>query len=447
LANSFVFDPNRCTGCDACRLACTIENGLAPGDSWRRVETFNERHRPDLPLYHVSLACNHCAEPACMHACPALAYSRDPATGAVILDPDKCVGCKYCAWACPFDAPLFDAGRGVMTKCTFCNDRLKGGLQPACVALCPTDALGFGDLDETRTTQQVDAFPRTNLGPRVRIEPIRSERRLPAMTATESSATLAPATPEGDSGISLRSEWSLMLFTLLASTLVAIVATAATTSSRVDARAFAVAAAVTMGLASAHLGRKLRAWRAVLNLRRSWLSREIVSLGGFFVAATAWLGLAPGEGRTGIVIALAGFLGLLCADQVYGVMRRAGPGYRHSASVLWTGFFLTGVFSGAWWLALPIGVGKLALYVLRKLQFHQTDRQTRLPLSLARVALGFVIPLASLAADLPDGWTLTVVCVMVGEAIDRAEYYLELERDTPRRRIADVLLGLAPGSS
>lgn len=446
MANSFVFDPNRCTGCAACRLACTIENDLIPGQSWRRIETFNERHRPDLPLYHLSLACNHCEQAACMHACPALAYSRDPATGAVLLDGDKCIGCKYCSWACPFDAPLFDADQGVMTKCTFCHERLQDGLQPACVALCPTGALGFDDLDEARTVQHVDAFPRTGLGPRVRIEPIRDERQIPAMHATAAGAAFAEAPPEGGSGISLRSEWSLLAFTVLASTLVAVVATAATASTPIDARAFAVAAAVTMGLASAHLGRKSRAWRAVLNLRRSWLSREIVSLSVFFGAATAWLALAPGDGRAGIAIALVGFLGLFCADQVYGVLGRSGSGYRHSASLLWTGFFLTGIFSGAGWLAATVGFGKLGFYCLRKLQFHQLGRPARSTLGFLRVVLGFLVPLGLWVIDLPDPRPLIIACVLAGEAIDRAEYYLELERETPRRRMANILLRLAPGS-
>jgi hypothetical protein len=184
----------------------------------------------------------------------------------------------------------------------------------------------------------------------------------------------------------------------------------------------------------------------VLNLRRSWLSREIVLLSCFLGAATVWLALAPGDGRTGIAISLIGVLGLFCADQVYGVLRRAGPGSRHSASVLWTGFFLTGIYSGTWWLAVVIGFGKLGLYCLRKLQFYQFERPTRPGLGLLRVTIGFLVPLGLWSIGLPGARPLIIACVLAGEAIDRVEYYLELERETPRRRIADVLLRLAPGS-
>jgi len=125
---AFVFDPNRCTGCQACELACSIENELGPDRSWRGVVTFNEEAFPGIPLFHLSLACNHCAEPACMNTCPALAYHRNEETGAVLIDPDRCIGCRYCSWVCPYGAPTFEAERGVMGKCTFCVHRLEIGL-------------------------------------------------------------------------------------------------------------------------------------------------------------------------------------------------------------------------------------------------------------------------------------------------------------------------------
>ena len=115
------------------------------------------------------------------------------------------------------------------------------------------------------------------------------------MSAAETESSWVERQVDADAGISLCSEWSLMAFTLLAAVLVAVVTTLAMAETRppalawIDAPLFAAAAAVSMGLASAHLGRKTRAWRAILNLRRSWLSREIACLSVFFGAATVWL--------------------------------------------------------------------------------------------------------------------------------------------------------------
>jgi len=77
MPSAFHFDPNRCTGCQACELACSIENDLGPDRSWREVVTFNDASAPGIPRFHLSLACNHCSEPACLLGCPAAAYRKD----------------------------------------------------------------------------------------------------------------------------------------------------------------------------------------------------------------------------------------------------------------------------------------------------------------------------------------------------------------------------------
>ena len=97
--------------------------------------------------YNVSLACNHCEEPICVEICPARALAKR-ADGIVLIDADKCIGCKYCSWACPYGAPQYDAEAGRMTKCTFCVEDLDAGLPPSCVAACPLRALDFGDRAE-----------------------------------------------------------------------------------------------------------------------------------------------------------------------------------------------------------------------------------------------------------------------------------------------------------
>jgi DMSO reductase iron-sulfur subunit len=440
MPNSFLFDPNRCTGCGACRLACTIENQLEPERSWRRIDTFNRRRHPGVPLYHLSLACNHCAEPACMYACPALAYRRDEASGAVLLDEDKCIGCRYCAWACPYDAPVFEPRRGIVTKCTLCHHRLQEGLKPACATLCPTGALDFGELSEAELVNSIPGFPATELGPRVRIEPLDESRRLPVMTAPPvAEPYLAPA-DEPTTGVTLRSEWALVLFTVLSATLVAVVAATLTSALSIRPVVFVDAAAVTLALGSFHLGKVSRAYRAILNVRRSWLSREVAAMSGFFALAAAYLWLAPGDLALGAVITLVGFLGLHCADRVYSVLKASRPAYKHSASVLWTGLFLASVFADSW-LALPFGIGKLALYVQRKTEFSDAGRPVRPGTSFARVGFGFAVPVALWLIDPAARHVLVIASVMLGELIDRGEYYAELESESPRRQMGIELEG------
>ncbi len=439
MPEGFIFDTNRCTGCDACRLACTIENELRPDLSWRRVETFNPRHHPAAPVYHISLACNHCADPVCMYACPALAYSRDAATGVVLLDDRKCIGCSYCAWVCSYDAPVLDRVRGVMTKCTLCAHRLELGLKPACTALCPTGALDFGEVPEAEPLTGFAGLPESDLGPRLSVRPLRSERLRPEMTAAEPGSPFVAAADSRAPVISLRSEWPLFAFTSLAAALVALVASVAAGALSLNPVLFVDAAVLTLGLGALHLRKVRRAYRAVLNLRRSWLSREVVVVSAFLVLATIYLWLAPGSLALGAVATLLGFLGLLCADQVYSLLRSSGSAYRHSAGLLWTGFFLTAVFTSRAWLAAIFGFGKLVLYLLRKLDFAFGGRPVRPIVSAARLGLGLFTPLTLWVID-PAGLRGYIIgLVLLGELIDRGEYYDELESESPQRHMAAEL--------
>ncbi len=434
MPNSFLFDPNRCTGCGACRLACSIENQLEPERSWRRIDTFNRTRHPGVPLYHLSLACNHCAEAACMYACPALAYTRDEGSGAVLLDEGKCIGCRYCAWACPYDAPVFEPPRGVMTKCTFCHHRLQEGLKPACASLCPTGALDFVDVAEAELENNIPGFPATDLGPRLRIEPLDENRRLPVMTAPDVAEPYVAAAEMPTTGVTLKSEWTLMLFTFLGATLVATVAATLTSAFSINPIVFVDTAVFTVALGSFHLGKVSRAYRAILNVRRSWLSREVVMMSSFLALGAAYLWLAPWSRALGAAATAVGFLGLYCADQVYSVLRASRAAYRHSAGVVWTGLFLAAVFAGSWFAAL-FGVGKLALYVQRKSEFTDAGRPVRPWTSMARVVFGFAVPVALWLADPAGTRVLLIASVMLGELIDRGEYYAELESESPRRQM------------
>jgi len=145
-----------CTGCKACQIACKDKNKLPTGIRWRRVFQYEggewvpqngELIPSNVYAYPVSAACMHCEDPICMKVCPAAAISKRD-DGIVLIDANKCIGCRYCSWACPYGAPQFNTTLGVMTKCNMCYDLVDKGERPACVEACPYRAMDFGPLDE-----------------------------------------------------------------------------------------------------------------------------------------------------------------------------------------------------------------------------------------------------------------------------------------------------------
>lgn len=143
----FHVDMETCIGCKSCEAACKDFYRLPPEIRWRRVRSFEAGEFPEALRVHLSLACNHCADPACMKGCPVEAYTKREGDGLVIQDPGKCIGCQYCTWTCPYGVPQFDPAQGVVSKCNGCYQRIDQGLLPRCVESCLTGALTFGDVD------------------------------------------------------------------------------------------------------------------------------------------------------------------------------------------------------------------------------------------------------------------------------------------------------------
>lgn len=426
---SFVFDQNRCTGCQACQLACIIENQLPPDGSWREVYTFNERHYPGAPLFHLSLACNHCSEPACMEACPALAYARDPVTGAVLVDPDKCIGCRYCTWACPYDAPKYDDTTGTVTKCTLCNHRLDGGQRPACVESCPTGALELADLSEDELVNDVAGFTASDLGPRITIVPVRDDRLVPEHAESFSAAARGnPRKPAAK--ITLRHEWPLAAFTLVAGFLAGLFPAATLGGLRVSAAAFVLPALFAAALGALHLGNRHRAWRIVLGVANSWLSREIVLFGTFVSAGAVCLWFSPIGAAFAWSVTVLGFAALVAVDMVYRYGLRAGASLPHSASVFLTGLLFAGVLGMDPALAGTAGCAKAVLYLVRRSGAGRSASVAAHVAAALRIGLGILMPAVLWIGGWAGPWVL-VSLVCLGEAIDRGEFYRELEVMTP----------------
>ncbi len=154
---AFYIDLAACSGCKACQIACKDKNDLDVGNMWRRVVEYvggdwtrsGDAWVSTVYAYSVTVSCLHCQDAPCAEACPSAAIvKRDD--GVVLIEEDRCIGCRYCEWACPYGALQFDDATGKMTKCDFCADYLADGKEPACVASCPMRAMDYGPLDELR---------------------------------------------------------------------------------------------------------------------------------------------------------------------------------------------------------------------------------------------------------------------------------------------------------
>lgn len=141
---TMLVDLSLCVGCNACAVACKKENAvpLSKFNTW--VESFDVSRDGSIRRANVPKLCNHCDDAPCVSVCPTKATYRNE-DGVVLVDPDRCIGCKYCMAACPFGVRWQNDETGEVDKCTFCYHRTEHGLLPACVSTCITGARMFGD--------------------------------------------------------------------------------------------------------------------------------------------------------------------------------------------------------------------------------------------------------------------------------------------------------------
>ncbi len=227
-----VIDLDTCVGCQACATSCKEWNtqgysapltdqepyGADPHGAWlNRVHSYDVGEGATSRTVHFPRSCLHCEEPACVTVCPTGASYKRVEDGIVLVDPDTCIGCKLCSWACPYGAREYDYGHGVMKKCTLCVDRIynehlpEEDRIPACVRACPTGARHFGDLGDpdsavSRLVEErggYDLLPEFGYKPVNKYLPPRARRDAVAAASRQASspgrrrAPIAAAPPTG----------------------------------------------------------------------------------------------------------------------------------------------------------------------------------------------------------------------------------------------------------
>jgi len=412
MRRGFEFDAALCVDCRACNAACMLENGFQPGT--RNIYSWNREALPLFRVINLSLACNHCKKPACLEGCPAKAYTVD-STGAVIHHQERCMGCSYCTWRCPYDSPKINEEKGFIEKCHLCTDRAAEDIEPACVTACPTGALRVTELDDFPPAV-ADWFPETGIKPSVKLNGI-TEMSGPIILPVEED----PGEEEYSFPVpvtKLIREWSLLVFSLLviaASSLLVAYAISDTGASR-----FLPAIMLTGALiiSFAHLGVRTRAWRAVLNVISSPLSREIVMV--ILLTVLAYLNwLRPGMIHI-FMLAIAALLTLISVDMVYFAADRSAGLKLHSGQAFFSGIFI------ATWFIVPETIFLVfsllaAISVIIRYRSAEKDRLIQSLYYFRALSIPLVFLLLYPGSDITT--TVAEIVFFAGIAADRALFF------------------------
>ena len=297
---AFEVDLDSCSGCKACVVACNSLNGLDENETWRDVGLLYGGSDAQPFLQHVTAACHHCLDPACLNVCPVRAYEKDAETGIVRHLDDQCIGCQYCVLACPYDVPKYNAARGIVRKCDMCSSRLAVGEAPACVQSCPNSAIRIATVSRQAAAENCEtgAFLPGAPDPQ-HTQPTthyKTNRVFPRNTLPADYYSVQPE----------HAHWPLVAMLVLTQLsvgafLVELVAELFFESPVIESpglnaiRAVHAGGAllfglVALGASTLHLGRPHLAFRAVIGLATSWLSREILAFGVFATLAVLYAG-------------------------------------------------------------------------------------------------------------------------------------------------------------
>jgi Fe-S-cluster-containing dehydrogenase component/DMSO reductase anchor subunit len=358
---AFEVDLDSCSGCKACVVACHNLNGLEEDETWRSVGLLSGGSAELPVIQHVTSACHHCLEPACLQGCPVNAYVKDPVTGIVKHLDDQCIGCQYCILKCPYDVPKYSHSKGIVRKCDMCQDRLTVGEAPACVQSCPNGAIRITLVNKQAIIEESEAnlFLPGAAAPSYTLPTTIFKTRRP-LPRNLLPADYYAASPQ-------HAHWPLVLMLVLTQMSVGAFVMEQLLRGILEVNgqeivqqtrpvhsvaAFALGM-LGMGASLFHLGRPLFAFRAVIGLLTSWLSREIICFGAFaalasLYAASVWLSgwdINISQGAYDLLgwgVVATGLAGVFCSVMVYDSTRR--PLWHWSRTGL--RFLLTGALLG-----------------------------------------------------------------------------------------------------
>lgn len=341
----FHFDMTKCIGCKCCVVACNEQNGNPAELNWRRVGEVEGGYYPFTQRHYLSMGCNHCVEPSCLIGCPVEAYTKDATTGVVVHSADTCIGCQYCTWNCSYGVPQYNPARGVVGKCDLCHNRLSDGMAPACVGACPEGAIAIEIVNIAEWRRDYISANAPGLP-----------------SADDSISTTRVTLPENlppdlgrvDTMEPEHPHWPLVFMLVMTQLCVGafialwllLASGHASGDLKIAALASLALAGMSLGASTLHLGRPIHAWRALKGLRRSWLSREVLTLSLFAKAAGLFAAILffgfPGRDAAGFATALAGIAGVTCSARIYIV--RARPAWFSGYTV--AEFFSTALLLG-----------------------------------------------------------------------------------------------------
>lgn len=412
---AFEVDLDACSGCKACVVACHNMNGLEKRETWREVgQLVGGGVQPFTQ--HITTACHHCLEPACLQGCPVNAYEKDEETGIVRHLDDQCIGCQYCILKCPYEVPVYSKSKGIVRKCDMCHQRLAIGEAPACVQSCPNQAIRIRSvaIETVRDECEVDHFLPGAPDPII---------TLPT-TAYRTQKVMPRNALPADYFAVARSAAHLPLVLMLVLTQMSVGAfvveqflysygTSAGGALSQEVRFWHLCAALLLGFLGLgaslfHLGRPHLAFRALLGLRTSWLSREILAFNLFAASSTVYVvasclsglgyfSLGIYEHVLGGLAAFTGVVAVICSAMIYVDTRRP----------LWTfgsttpKFLLTAGILGS---PTALLVSLVTATISIELTFNQV--MSTYGFDLCRIVLGLslgkLIWEASLVANLKD---------------------------------------------